>query len=155
MEGSRDFDFVIGGWKVRNSRLLRRLEGCTEWEQFDALSHARSLPGGIGNIDEFHAGSWRPGFVGVTMRIFNPQSGLWSIYWTDNGRFTLDPPVVGRFRDGVGIFEGDDQHEGTPVRVRFHWTNPTPETARWEQAFSVDRENWETNWVMEMSRVSR
>lgn len=153
MGGSRDFDFWIGSWRVRNSRLLKRLAGCTEWERFDAAAKARFLPGGIGNIDEFVAESWRPGFVGVTMRIFNPSTGLWSIYWTDNGRYVLDPPVVGAFRGGIGLFEGDDAHEGTPVRVRFRWTNPAPQTATWEQAFSVDGVNWETNWTMQMTRV--
>jgi hypothetical protein len=154
MNGSHDFDFWIGSWNVRNSRLKKRLAGSTEWETFDATTTATFLPGGIGNTDVFEADAWRPGFVGMTIRLFDPASQLWSIYWADNVRCRLEPPVVGAFRGGVGVFEGDDQHEGTPVRSRFTWTHPTPSTARWEQAFSADGgETWETNWIMDMARA--
>jgi NIPSNAP len=37
---------------------------------------------------------------------------------------------------------------------RFHWTNPAPDAARWEQAFSADGgRSWETNWIMEFTRA--
>jgi len=154
MSGSHDFDFWIGRWNVRNARLRQRLVGSNEWEEFDAIATSRFLPGGLGNIDEFVAPVWRPGWVGMTFRLFNPATEQWSIYWADSARGVLDPPVVGAFEDGVGIFEGDDQHDGTPVRVRFRWTHPTPSTARWEQAFSTDGgATWETNWIMNMARA--
>src|SRR6185503_529368 len=150
----RDFDFLIGKWNIRNSRLKERLAGSTDWEEFDATSDAQLLPGSLGNMDVYSADAWRPGFIGFTTRIYDPKAERWSIYWVDNARFAVDPPVVGSFCDGVGIFEGDDQHEGTPVRVRFTWTHPTPSTARWEQAFSADGgATWETNWIMNMARA--
>ena len=150
-----DFDFWIGHWNVRNERLKERLRGSTEWETFEATAEARFLPGGIGNIDDFVVtDGWRPGFVGMTVRLFDRAAKRWNIYWADNVRGVFDPPVVGRFTDDVGVFEGDDQHEGTPVRVRFIWTHETPSTARWEQAFSADGgATWETNWIMNMTRM--
>jgi hypothetical protein len=145
-----DFDFWIGRWSVRNEKLKRRLCGSTEWETFAASCEARFLPGGLGNIDHFVAGD----FVGMTVRLFDRASGRWSIYWADNAhRGMFDPPVIGGFTDGVGIFEGDDHHDGTPVRVRFIWTHDAPRSARWEQAFSSDGgATWETNWIMHMTR---
>ena len=39
------------------------------------------------------------------------------------------------------------------MRVRYVWSEITPSSARWEQAFSVDDgETWETNWIMELAR---
>jgi len=110
--------------------------------------------GGIGNADSFvAAGDWRPGFVGITVRLYDRADDLWRIYWADNARGVFDPPVVGRFTDGVGIFDGDDQHEGRPVRVRFRWTHDGTRSARWEQAFSADGgATWETNWIMSFTR---
>ena len=56
------------------------------------------------------------------------------------------------FADGVGMFEGADTHQGRPVRVRFIWSQTDAPEPRWEQAFSADGgQNWETNWVMELS----
>ncbi len=87
-------------------------------------------------------------FHGLALRIFDPDSGLWSIHWADNLRHRLLPPMVGRFEDGRGTFLGDEEHAGQPVLARFIWF-PSVEAPRWEQAFSADGgETWETNWVV-------
>lgn len=149
-----DFDFWMGRWNVRNERLKERLRGSTEWVTFPAICEARPLIGGLGNIDHFMAEAWRPGWVGMTVRLYDPAHDRWSIYWTATGSGVFDPPVMGGFTNGVGIFEGNDQHDGTPVRVRFRWSHDTPHTARWEQAFSADGgATWETNWIMQMTRA--
>ena len=160
LDGSNDFDFIYGHWLIANRRLVNRLQGSDEWEIFDATLHARPLPAGIGNFDDFKPITWRPGFVGMSLRIFNPETALWSIYWLDNKNGGLNqagvllPPVVGKFTDGVGIFEGDDELNGQAIRVRYTWSDITPTTARWCQAMSADGgQSWETNWVMEQVRV--
>jgi hypothetical protein len=150
MSAASDFDFWIGRWHVDNERLKDRLCGSTEWERFAATAEAWPLPGGMGNIDHFSA----PGLNAITVRLFDPQSRRWSIYWASALRGVFDPPVAGAFANGVGTFEGDDQHDGRPVRVRFRWSHDTPRTARWEQAFSPDGgATWETNWIMRMTRA--
>ena len=146
-DGARDFDFLMGRWRVHNRRLKERLVGSCEWIEFEATNEARLLPAGLGNEDEYRTG-WGGGFVGVTFRLYDPEARTWSLFWADSRRGVLDPPVVGRFRGDVGVFEGEDRHEGTPVRVRFTWTKTDPAAPRWEQAFSTDGgATWETNWV--------
>ncbi len=153
---SHDFDFLFGHWKVENERLFKRLQNCGEWERFDAVSEAKPILGGIGNIDTFTPDHWRPGFIGMSLRLFNPSTQQWSIYWMSNQTGKLEPPVVGGFQDGVGVFEGDDVLEGRPIRVRFIWSEITANSARWHQDFSDDDgQTWETNWVMRMTRVTQ
>ena len=155
-----DFDFLMGPWHIRNTRLVRRLVGCNDWEVFEATGTARALPGGIGNYDDFIPGTWKPGYVGMSLRVFSPASQRWSIYWLDNTTGGLDPatgllqpPVVGGFSDGVGIFEGQDMLGGRSVRVRFEWSHMHTGAPRWQQAFSGDGgTTWEVNWVMEFAR---
>ena len=151
---SRDFDFWLGKWNVRNRRLARRLDGCDEWDEFAAKVAARPLPGGLGNEDVFCT-EYGGGFVGMSFRFFDPDTGLWSIYWADSRRpGLLDPPVVGSFSDGVGVFEGADTFRGSPILVRFTWSGVTTPTPRWEQAFSADDgTTWETNWIMDFTRA--
>jgi hypothetical protein len=150
-DGARDFDFLIGRWNVHNRRLRERLRGCTEWQEFPATHSARLLLGGLGNEDEFRTDFW-PGFIGMSFRFFNPAAKRWAIYWADNLRGTLEPPVFGSFRGDIGVFEGKDSFEGHPILVRFTWSGVTSATPRWEQAFSPDiGTTWETNWVMEFS----
>lgn len=156
-----DFDFLVGTWTTQQRRLKRRLQGCQEWETFEATSTVQRLPGGMANFDTLVAETWRPGWVGMSFRVFNPTTQLWSIYWFDNGGGGIDansgrlePPVTGRFSGDVGIFEGEDVCEGQAVRVRFRWTRQSPGAARWEQMFSADAGgSWEVNWVMEFQRA--
>ena len=157
-----DFDFYVGHWKITNRRLKKRLQNCDDWEVFEATQHMRLLPGGIGNYDDFIAENWRPNFVGMSLRLFDPRSQLWSIYWLDNLSAGLDqagsllPPVVGKFTDGVGIFECDDVLDGRAIRVRYKWSDIATNSAHWEQAMSDDAgKTWEINWTMEMTRIAK
>lgn len=152
-DGSHDFDFQTGRWHIHNERLVKRLQGCTEWETFEAILDARLLPGGLGNMDEYRTDHW-PGFVGMSLRIYNRQTGKWSIYWASSQIGTLEPPVIGSFANGVGVFEGRQDLDGRPILVRFTWSNITKTSARWEQDFSPnDGRNWEKNWIMVHTRV--
>lgn len=152
-DGSHDFDFWAGRWRIRNERLVKRLQGCTEWETFEATNRARLLPGGLGNMDEFVTDHW-PGFVGMSLRLYNPHTRKWSIHWASNQKGVLEPPVVGSFSGGVGVFEGQDELDGRLIVVRFTWSDITPTGARWEQGFSPDGgRTWEKNWIMTMTRL--
>lgn len=151
---ARDFDFWIGRWKVRNRVLRERLAGSDEWDDFDATVEARLILDGLGNEDEFRT-DHEGGFTGMSFRFFDPVGKRWSIYWADSRRpGVLDAPVFGAFDGDVGVFEGPDTFAGRPILMRFTWTGVTTSTPRWEQAFSEDGgETWETNWVMDMTRV--
>jgi hypothetical protein len=153
-DGRHDFDFYFGRWHIHNERLRQRLVGCDDWETFDATQQCRPILGGLGNIDDFITG-WRDGFVGMTLRLFCPKTQQWSIYWAGNHDGVLQPPVLGAFEVGVGTFVGRDRHEGVPVLARFVWSEITPTSAKWEQAFSTDEgRTWESNWIMRMSRIA-
>ena len=66
----------------------------------------------------------------------------------------LTPPVIGAFTDGRGEFFGDDLADGHPVQVRFIWSEITPSSARWDQAYwDIAKQRWETNWIMEFTRA--
>lgn len=155
-QAAHDFDFLWGNWHVQNQRLRSRLAASNDWEEFTARGTCRPILGGSGNIDDFvplDGNGWF-GFEGGSLRLFEPATGQWSIYWFDNVVHHLLPPVRGTFEHGVGEFFGADEYNGQPVQVRFRWSAITPDSARWEQAFSDDGgSTWETNWVMDFTRV--
>src|SRR5215470_10024125 len=129
---AHDFDFLPGRWRVRNERLRERLVGGTDWQRFDAILECRPILGGLGNFDEFVTDEFGPTlFVGMSLRLFDPLTRRWSIWWASNRSGKLEPPVTGGFADGVGRFEGADVHDGTPVRVRYVWSEIGPDRARW------------------------
>jgi hypothetical protein len=152
--GARDFDFLIGDWRVRHRRLRKRLAGCEDWEAFDGTASTRLMLDGTGNVEE-HALALPDGaYRALALRAFDAASGLWSIWWLDARHpDRLDPPVVGRFENTTGTFYGDDVFEARPIRVRFLWRIHAADAPHWEQAFSVDDgASWEINWTMDFVR---
>jgi hypothetical protein len=154
--GLRDFDFLVGHWKVHHRKLKERLANNHEWIEFEGTLVNQPLMGGYANVDdtvfEVPGGTYR----GVAPRSFDTKSQQWSIWWMDSRTplAPLDPPVRGRFDNGVGTFYADDTFNGRPVRIRFIWSKITTTSCHWEQAFSPDGgKTWETNWVQDVIRV--
>jgi hypothetical protein len=154
-DGRADFDPLFGRWKVHHRRLQKRLEGDTSWDEFVGISEMRPLMDGMGNVDdnvlELPTGTYRA----ATVRTFDPATKLWAIWWIDGRNpSTIDVPVRGAFKDGVGTFLCDDVFNGRPIKVRFIWSEITENSARWQQAFSPDGgETWEPNWDMRFTRA--
>lgn len=151
----RDWEWLAGRWNVRHRRLNGRLVNSTDWQEFDGSSECWLTMNGLGTVDdnviEIPSGAYRA--MGV--RGFDRATRQWAIWWLDE-RFptTLGEPVRGGFRNGVGEFNGDDELDGRPIKVRFRWTEITATSARWEQAFSPDGgTTWEVNWIMHFTRV--
>lgn len=152
IDASHDFDFLIGSWKSQQHKLKKRLANNNEWETFASDLHVKKLPSGMGNMDQLDM----PNATGLTIRLFDPKTQLWSIYWISSKDPVMDQnPVVGRFNGNVGEFFCDDTQEGQRVRVRYTWTRVSRDQATWAQAFSPDGgKSWETNWKAEFTRVS-
>jgi hypothetical protein len=154
-DGRADFDFLLGSWTVRNRRLKARLKHSTEWEEFPSSCRVRSILRGMGNMDEFTIEAPVGRIEAVTVRLYSPANGEWSIYWVahpgSGGRF--DVPLVGRFNGPRGEFYSQEVFDDRHIFNRFIWSVASPDACRWEQAFSVDGDrNWETNWIMEFHR---
>jgi hypothetical protein len=145
-----DFDFLRGRWRVHNRSLKRRLRGSSEWKEFEATHLFTPYLGGVANVDQMDCPS--EGFSGMSVRCFDVAQRRWAIHWITDKRGVLEPPVWGGFDGDVGTFVGRDVDDGRDVHVRFTWTRLGPDSARWEQAFSLDGREWETNWVMSFTR---
>lgn len=152
-DGRADFDFFIGSWDSHQRKLKQRLKGCDEWDEFHGVSAVRKILGGLGNIDEVTLEMPAGRVLGLTVRLFDPQTQLWSIYWSSSAHSVLDAPMVGRFEQGRGEFYDRETFEGRSVFSRFIWTSSGANACRWEQAFSPDGgRTWETNWTADFTR---
>jgi hypothetical protein len=155
MEGRHDFGFQTGDWTVRHRKLQGRLTGSTEWVEFDGTCSAREVMDGLGNVEEQWLVDPAGAYHAAAFRHVNLVDGEWSIHWFDPRLAVVEPPVRGRFKDGVGTFVANDHLHGRPIVVRYVWSDITAKSARWEQAFSEDGgASWEVNWVMDFHRTS-
>ena len=153
---SHAFDFLMGTWTVQNTFLAKRLQHSHEWLHFHSTDVERPLRTGTGNLEYYLTSHW-PHFIGMALRLYDPKTGKWTIYWSDNrfSRGVLQPPVTGAFEGNQGVFEGPDHFNGEPIMVRYSWQDIDRSHARWTQAFSRDDgKTWEINWIMAFTRTS-
>jgi hypothetical protein len=150
-----DFDFLAGHWTMDNRRLKTRLNNCTEWVEYKSSSqNFGSILNGLGNMDIYRTKYNQVDdktYEGLTVRLFNPKTKLWSLYWVDSNLAVLDPPVVGSFEGSVGTFYCKDVFQGKQILVMFQWDKTDPENPVWSQAFSEDKG---VTWEMNMTNVS-
>jgi hypothetical protein len=149
-----DFDFLVGEWKIRSRKLKEPLAGCNVWDEFDATQNLRQILHGFGNFDIFSTELEGKPLEGFTLRLFNPQTRLWTIYWADNNEVKLDSGKVGSFDGDIGEFFACEVFAGKDIIVRFHWDKRNPKAPIWSAAFSVDKgQTWEWNWYAYFARA--
>jgi len=151
---NHDFDFYQGKWKLRNKKLKTRLNNCSEWTEFESTQEMYLVLNGIGNVDNFLTTIDGVPFEGMTVRLFNPKTKLWSLYWADSNEGKFDPPVVGSFENSVAHFFTKDTFNNKKIVVVFRWDARDKDNPVWSQAFSDDNgKSWEWNWYMYFSKI--
>ncbi|HJZ52487.1 MAG TPA: hypothetical protein VJ228_09840, partial [Candidatus Acidoferrales bacterium] len=154
-DGRRDFDFEAGTWNIHLKRLVYPLTDSNTWVEFDGKSVTRKIWDGA-EIEQFETNSPAAGHIeGLTLRLYNPESHQWRLYWASSKTGILDPPNVGEFRNGRGEFLCQDTFNGKTLLVRMVWSDITPTSAHSEQSFSTDGgKTWQVNWITDQTRVS-
>ena len=153
-DGQRDFDFEIGTWQTRLSRLKEPLSGSTTWVEYEGTTVVRKVWDGRANLVELEVEGPSGRIEGLSLRLYNPEARQWSLNFSNSRSGTLSPPVVGEFKDGRGEFYGQETFNGRAILVRFVISDITRTSVRFEQAFSDDGgKTWEVNWIATDTRV--
>lgn len=153
-DGQRDFDFEIGTWKTRLSRRLRPLTGSNTWVEYEGTTIVRKVWDGRANLVELDVNGSAGRIEGLSLRLYNPESRQWSLNFSNSAGGTMSEPVFGEFKNGRGEFYGQESLNGRAIIVRFIISDITPDSCRFEQAFSDDGgKTWEVNWVAMDTRV--
>jgi hypothetical protein len=158
-DGQHDFDFELGSWKIHLKRLVHPLTGSTTWVEFDGTSVTRKVWDGRSQLEEFETDSSAGGHIeGLTLRLYDPQTHQWSLYWATSKSGTIGVPTVGQFfKDGQGEFYDTEPSgpNGRSILVRFIWSKTNTDSPHFEQSFSDDGgRTWEVNWITDQTRVS-
>ena len=154
-EGQHDFDFELGSWKIHLKKLLHPLTGSNAWVEFEGTSVTRKLWDGRSQIEQFETDGAAGRIEGMTLRLFNPQSHQWRLYWANSKVGVLDPPQIGQFTNGIGEFYAQDTVDGKVILVRFLWSKTTSDSPHFEQSYSADGgKTWEVNWITDQTRVA-
>ena len=154
-DGQHDFDFEIGSWKIHLKRRLHPLTGSNTWVEFDGTSVTRKLWQGRSQVEEFETAGAAGHIEGLTLRLYNPQTHEWRLYWANSQKGVMDVPQIGRFVNGRGEFYAQDTIEGKTLWVRFIWSQTDSKSPHFEQSYSEDGgKTWEVNWITDQTRVA-
>jgi hypothetical protein len=64
----------------------------------------------------------------------------------------LGKPMIGRFKYGVGSFYDQEDYKGRAIFVRHRYSQITPRSYHWPQAFSDDGgATWRSNWKVTLT----
>jgi hypothetical protein len=155
-DGRHDFDFEIGEWTTHLKRLQRPLSGSTTWVEYEGTTNVRAVLNGRANLAELVVQGPAGRIEGAALRLYEPESrqGTLNFFSIADGKLT--PPMFGEFKDGRGVFHGQDTFNGRSILVRFVITRVTADSYRFEQAFSADAgQTWELNWIATDTRRPR
>jgi hypothetical protein len=157
-DGQHDFDFLLGSWKIHLKRMVHPLSGAHEWVEFDGTVVCKPVWGGKGEVEEFSvdAPEKKIHILGLALRLYNPSSHQWSIYWANAAKGAIGgPPVVGEFKGGHGEFYDQEEIDGRVIFTRYAWSRIDTPTPHFEQAYSDDGgRTWEVNWITEQTKVN-
>jgi hypothetical protein len=155
-DGRHDFDFEIGEWTTHLKRLQRPLSGSTTWVEYEGTTNVRAVLNGRANLAELVVQGPAGRIEGAALRLYEPESRQWTLNFFSIADGKLTPPMFGEFKDGRGVFHGQDTYNGRSILVRFVIARVTADSYRFEQAFSADAgQTWELNWIATDTRRSR
>lgn len=147
-DAQRDFDFEFGAWNTSVQVLRAPLSGTEDWLEYEGTTVVHDFLDGRANLAELSVEGPAGRIEGLSFRLYNPETGEWSLNYANIRSGVLTEPVIGGFSDGRGEFYSRQTFNGEPIIVRFVISDITENSIRFEQAFSPDDgETWETNWI--------
>ncbi len=152
MDGAAEFGFWTGDWTV--DQHIRAGVG-NAFEAYPARDRIGAVADGV--VAESFAGParffWqdmrRPRPVrGASVRVRDPESGRWRVWWIDTVGGSFGEPFEGTFDGDVGTFVAAGDSARTPRRIRF--TRRADGTVGWELAIrATSGGGWTPLWTME------
>ena len=155
-DGQHDFDPLFGKWNYHLKRRLHPLSGSDEWVELHGIGECFKVWDGRAQLDTIEVDGPSGHIEGLTLRLYDPQSHQWRLYWSNSKNGIMDPPQIGEFKDGRGEFYAQDTINGRVILIRYEWTNLATKSPHFEQSFSDDGgKTWEVNWITDQTRVEQ
>lgn len=153
-DGQHDFDFEFGSWSVQLQRLAHPLAGSHEWVEYRGTNIDRKIWNGRANLGELEVRNATSHIEAMSLRLYDPQTHEWSIYFANSRNGELGTAMIGSFENGRGEFYDNETFAGKSIRVRFIFSGITSSAFHFEQAFLPNGgKAWETNWIADFARV--
>jgi len=136
-------------------RRTNPLTGSTTWVDLNGTGVCYKLWNGRAQLDTLEVDGPTGHIEGLTLRLFNPKSRQWRLYWANSKDGVVAVPQIGQFKNGHGEFYAQDDLDGKKFFVRFDWTKLRSNSPHFERSFSDDGgKTWVVNWITDQTRAS-
>jgi hypothetical protein len=143
-----DFDFNMGRWNTRIRAVLDPLSAPGVWSDLQGTHVVYRVWDDWANIGQLEVDGPSGHIEDLALRMYDRKTRQWRVYFANSGSGTLEPPMIGQFKDGVGIFVFLDEMEGKTVLVRNVWSGMASKSCHQDWAISVDGgKTWLPTWV--------
>jgi hypothetical protein len=152
--GQRDFEPLLGRSSFHLKVRLKPLTGSTQWIDYTGPGECKPLWHGRAQLDTINLEGPTKHIEGLTVRLFNPKTHEWRLYWANSRDGLVVVPQIGQFKAGHGEFYAQDTLDDKSILVKFDWSALTSASPHFEQSFSNDGgKNWEVNWISDQTHI--
>ena len=153
-DGQHDFDPLIGSWRYHLKRRTNPFTGSTTWVELEGTGVCYKIWDGRAQLDTLEVDGPTGHIEGLTLRLYNPQSHEWRLYWANSKDGIVVVPQIGGFKNGHGEFYAQDILHNKSIFVRFDWSGMNTDSPHFEQSFSDNGgKSWEVNWITDQTRM--
>jgi hypothetical protein len=153
--GQRDFEPLLGRWSFHLKVRLKPRTGSTQWIDYTGPGDCTPLWHGRAQLDTINLEGPTKHIEGLTVRLFNPKTHEWRLYWANSRDGLVVVPQIGQYKAGHGEFYAQDVLDDKSVLVKFDWSALMSKSPHFEQSYSNDGgKNWEVNWISDQTRVN-
>jgi hypothetical protein len=116
--------------------------------EYEGTSIVHKVWNGRASLGETEADGPSGHLEALSLRLYDPQAHQWGLSYANGQTGVLGmPATVGEFKNGRGEFFDTEPFNGRNILVRNVWSDITPNSCHFEQAFSTDGgKTWEVNW---------
>ncbi|MFZ0552187.1 MAG: hypothetical protein WAU49_09785 [Steroidobacteraceae bacterium] len=143
-----DFDFNMGRWQTRIRAVLNPLSAPNVWTNLQGAHTVYRVWDDWADIGQLEVDGPSGHEELMALRMYDRKTRQWRVYFANSSSGTLDQPMVGEFKHGVGTFVFLDEMEGKTVLVRNVWSGISSKTCHQDWAISADGgKAWVPTWI--------
>jgi hypothetical protein len=153
-DGQHDFDFNLGTWHTRITRIPDPLGASSASITLDGTVTVRGIWGGRGQLEEIEADGPQGRWEGLTMFLYNPEAHQWNQTFLDSQTPTLSPPLIGSFHNGRGELIAQDTFHGKTILIKGEWSDILPDSHHYQESYSNNAgKTWFAAFKADLTRV--